>query len=106
MIGANMLHIAANGPERQVNRGREIDVRPSSHRRHTDAIQIAENIARVLSADSRRRPVARDSMRVKPCRKYSLGSSAVENWPVSKSRTRKNLTERIDYQPTFQRGAT
>jgi hypothetical protein len=82
------------------------DVHSPSRRRRSDAIQSAENIARVLDADSRRRRAAGDPTRVKPRRKYSLGSSAVENCAVAKSRTRKNLTERIDYQPTFQRGAT
>jgi hypothetical protein len=106
MIAANVLHIAADGPKRQVNQCREIRCSSPSRRRRSDAIQSAENIARVLGADSRSSRAAGDPMRVKPCRKYSRGSSAVENWAIAKSRTRKNLTERIDYQPTFQRGAT
>jgi len=106
MMAANVLHIAADGPEPQVNQPREIRCSSTVGRRRADAIQIAENIARVLSADSRRSRAAGDPKRVKPRRKYSRGSSAVENWAIAKSRTRKNLTERIDYQPTFQRGAT
>jgi len=95
--------MAPNGKQISVAKS---DVRPASRRRRNDAIQIAENVARVLGADSRSGRAAGDPMRVKPCRKYSLGSSAVENWAIAKSRTRKNLTERIDYQPTFRRGAT
>jgi hypothetical protein len=106
MIRANVLHIAAGGPERQVKQCREIRCSPIVASAPTDAIQIADHIARVLGADSRSGRAAGDPMRVKPCRKYSLGSSAVENCAISKSLTRKNLTERIDYQPTFRRGAT